>query len=80
MSLVRALGAQTADRFGPILMLNSFDSADPADWKAGFPPHPHRSIETLRDAWSAPRRQDGESGDVRRGRSGGSSLRPRATP
>lgn len=47
VSLVRVLGAQTARDFDPILMLDSFDSTNPADWRAGFPMHPHRGIETI---------------------------------
>lgn len=47
VSLVRVLGPQTTERFDPTLMLDSFDSTDPADWEAGFPLHPHRGIETI---------------------------------
>lgn len=47
VSLVRVLGDQTAKRFDPFLMLDAFDSTDPADYVAGFPMHPHRGIETF---------------------------------
>lgn len=47
VSLVRVLGSETAHEFDPILMLDSFDSTDPADYTAGFPMHPHRGIETI---------------------------------
>lgn len=47
VSLVRVLGNTTAETFDPILMLDSFDSTNPADWRAGFPMHPHRGIETV---------------------------------
>ncbi len=45
--LVRVLGNQTVDVYDPILMLDSFDSTNPADYTAGFPMHPHRGIETI---------------------------------
>jgi redox-sensitive bicupin YhaK (pirin superfamily) len=47
VSLVRVLGNQTAEMYDPFLMLDAFDSADPADYTAGFPMHPHRGIETV---------------------------------
>jgi redox-sensitive bicupin YhaK (pirin superfamily) len=45
--LVRVLGYATAADFDPFLMLDSFDSADPSKYMAGFPMHPHRGIETV---------------------------------
>lgn len=45
--LVRVLGHDTVVDFDPFLMLDSFDSEDPADYIAGFPFHPHRGIETI---------------------------------
>lgn len=47
VSLVRVLGNQTVGEYDPILMLDSFDSTNPADYIAGFPLHPHRGIETI---------------------------------
>jgi redox-sensitive bicupin YhaK (pirin superfamily) len=47
VSLVRVLGNGTVKDFDPILMLDSFDSLNPADYTAGFPMHPHRGIETI---------------------------------
>lgn len=47
VNLVRVLGRDTAKEFDPILMLDSFDSTDPEDYRAGFPMHPHRGIETI---------------------------------
>ena len=44
---MRVLGNQTIKEFDPILMLDSFDSVNPADYTAGFPMHPHRGIETI---------------------------------
>lgn len=45
--LVRVLGNKTVEDFDPFLMLDSFDSTNPADYIAGFPMHPHRGIETI---------------------------------
>lgn len=45
--LVRVLGYNDVEDFDPFLMLDSFDSTDPADYLAGFPMHPHRGIETI---------------------------------
>lgn len=47
VNLVRVLGNTTVKVFDPILMLDSFDSTNPADYRAGFPMHPHRGIETI---------------------------------
>lgn len=45
--LIRVLGYNDVKEFDPFLMLDSFDSIDPADYLAGFPMHPHRGIETI---------------------------------
>ena len=45
--LVRVLGIRTVEDFDPFLMLDSFDSTNPADYVKGFPMHPHRGIETI---------------------------------
>lgn len=45
--MVRVLGRSNVVDFDPFLMLDSFDSTNPADYVAGFPRHPHRGIETL---------------------------------
>jgi len=47
VNLVRVLGHKTVEEYDPILMLDSFDSANPDDYVAGFPLHPHRGIETI---------------------------------
>ncbi len=47
VSLTRVLSNRTVHDFDPILMLDSFDSTDPDQYKAGFPLHPHRGIETI---------------------------------
>ncbi len=45
--LVRVLGPTTTAEFDPFLMLDAFDSRNPADYIEGFPWHPHRGIETV---------------------------------
>jgi redox-sensitive bicupin YhaK (pirin superfamily) len=45
--LVRVLGPETVEAFDPFLMLDAFDSTNPADYIKGFPRHPHRGIETF---------------------------------
>ena len=47
VSLVRVLGHNTVEEYDPILLLDSFDSANPDDYTKGFPMHPHRGIETI---------------------------------
>ena len=47
VNLVRVLGNSTVEDFDPFLMLDSFDSTNPADYVQGFPMHPHRGIETI---------------------------------
>lgn len=45
--LVRVFGYRDVRDFDPFLMLDAFDSYDPADYVKGFPWHPHRGIETV---------------------------------
>ncbi len=47
VKLVRVLGSPTVRDFDPFLMLDAFDSREPADYIRGFPMHPHRGIETV---------------------------------
>ncbi|MCK7598013.1 pirin family protein [Microbulbifer sp. CAU 1566] len=42
----RVAGFQSRE-FSPFLMIDEIRSEDPDDYIAGFPPHPHRGIETL---------------------------------
>lgn len=45
--LVRVIGHGDVKELDPFLLLDAFDSTDPADYVKGFPWHPHRGIETV---------------------------------
>src|SRR6266571_6534337 len=45
--LHRAFGFHEVPRLDPFLLLDSFHSENPEDYKAGFPWHPHRGMETI---------------------------------
>ncbi len=47
VKLKRSIGTQEADYIDPFLMLDEFGSENKDDYIAGFPPHPHRGIETV---------------------------------
>jgi redox-sensitive bicupin YhaK (pirin superfamily) len=47
VALRRALGTAALPLVDPFLMLDEIRSADPADYRAGFPTHPHRGFETV---------------------------------
>ena len=47
VKLKRSIGTPQADYIDPFLMLDEFGSENKDDYLAGFPPHPHRGIETV---------------------------------
>ena len=47
VKLKRSIGTSAIDYFDPFLMLDEFGSENKDDYIAGFPPHPHRGIETV---------------------------------
>ena len=47
VKLKRSIGTPTIDYLDPFLLLDEFGSENKDDYMAGFPPHPHRGIETV---------------------------------
>ena len=47
VKLKRSIGTPEAEYIDPFLMLDEFGSENKDDYIAGFPPHPHRGIETV---------------------------------
>ena len=47
VKLKRSIGTHLIDYHDPFLMLDEFGSENKDDYIAGFPPHPHRGIETV---------------------------------
>src|SRR5262245_25028903 len=47
VKLRRAFGFGNTDEFDPFLLLDDFRNDNPNDYRAGFPWHPHRGIETI---------------------------------
>jgi redox-sensitive bicupin YhaK (pirin superfamily) len=45
--LRRAFGFGTTSEFDPFLLFDDFRNENPEDYRAGFPWHPHRGIETI---------------------------------
>lgn len=45
--LIRTIGAWHFPNLDPFLLLDHFESSTPSDYRAGFPFHPHRGIETV---------------------------------
>ena len=47
VKLNRAFGFGATSEFDPFLLLDDFRNDRPDDYRAGFPWHPHRGIETI---------------------------------
>lgn len=47
VKLTRVISLPDVKDFDPFLLLDAFDSKNPADYIKGFPWHPHRGIETV---------------------------------
>lgn len=72
VNLIRVIGHDDVYEADPFLMLDAFDSTDPADYIKGFPMHPHRGIETvtyLIEGQIDHRDSLGNEGSIRKGQS-----------
>ncbi|MDP7196078.1 MAG: pirin family protein [SAR202 cluster bacterium] len=70
VKLKRSIGTHHIDYFDPFLMLDEFGSENKRDYIDGFPPHPHRGIETVTYMLSGEFRHEdssGNKGDMRAG-------------
>ena len=47
VKLKRSIGTSAINYLDPFLLLDEFGSENKDDYMAGFPPHPHRGIETI---------------------------------
>ncbi len=71
VKLRRAFGFGDTGEFDPFLLLDDFRNDRPEDYRAGFPWHPHRGIETITYVLAGTRRsrrQPGKPGQARRRR------------
>lgn len=71
VNLTRVLAEPGDGRFDPFLMLDEFGSANPDDYVAGFPPHPHRGFETVTYMIEGRMRHEDHLGNVGLLRNGG---------
>ncbi len=47
VTVKRSIGSRMLDYLDPFLLFDDFGSEDPEEFRAGFPMHPHRGIETV---------------------------------
>ena len=61
--LKRVIGTPECDYLDPFLMLDAFGSDKAEDYIAGFPPHPHRGIETVTYMLAGRMRHEDDAGN-----------------
>ncbi len=61
--LKRVIGTPDNDYVDPFLMLDAFGSDEADDYIAGFPPHPHRGIETVTYMLAGRMRHEDDAGN-----------------
>jgi len=61
--LKRIIGQPELDYLDPFLMLDAFGSDEATDYIAGFPPHPHRGIETVTYMLAGRMRHEDDTGN-----------------
>ncbi|KPB50724.1 Pirin [Pseudomonas coronafaciens pv. oryzae] len=64
VKLTRVFGGRGVEQFDPFLMLDEFGSDKPDDYIAGFPPHPHRGLETVTYMLEGRMRHEDHMGNV----------------
>ncbi len=62
--LKRIIGQPDLDYLDPFLMLDAFGSDEATDYIAGFPPHPHRGIETVTYMLAGRMRHEDDTGNA----------------
>jgi len=62
--LKRVIGQPELDYLDPFLMLDAFGSDEADDYIAGFPPHPHRGIETVTYMLAGRMRHEDDAGNA----------------
>jgi redox-sensitive bicupin YhaK (pirin superfamily) len=62
--LTRIIGQPDLDYLDPFLMLDAFGSDEATDYIAGFPPHPHRGIETVTYMLAGRMRHEDDAGNA----------------
>lgn len=62
--LKRIIGQPELDYLDPFLMLDAFGSDEATDYIAGFPPHPHRGIETVTYMLAGRMRHEDDAGNA----------------
>lgn len=60
--LTRYIGSHSLPELDPFLLLDFFESDNPADYLAGFPSHPHRGFETVTHLLAGKMRHEDNAG------------------